>query len=204
MYSGAGVESVSDKRMKAMWIKKKSLQSPCRADPFPRELKAFLSVPSYLPDWGDAAVNRLHHLTRPCNCCAYTWVVLSATLGKENGFFMAEKARETPKTYLPKQFFCWLLGPESMVAWDPNPTTLYSTHSPNAQSSRHWEVLHKEVSQTVWPQRYFPLYAFLNKLKMNSIMIWRIICPQVLSLLSLTGTLHLVYGRENIQHVSCW
>lgn len=128
----------------------------------------------YLSNWGNIAVKRLHYLNRPSNRCV--------TVGKKNNnFSMAEKARETPK--YPTYQAILLLTPlttESIVTWDPMPYNLCPTHPPNP--FRHWEVLHKEVSQTVWLWRYIPFCAFINKLKKNDIMRWCIICPALSSL----------------------
>lgn len=85
----------------------------------PSWAKSISFCTKYLPDWGEIVVKRLHHLTWSSNCCVYILVVLSATVGENNSFSMAEKARETSKILPAKQF---LLTPFTQVLFLGTPT----------------------------------------------------------------------------------
>lgn len=162
------------------YLSKKLSSAACRADPCPRERRAFLSVPSICLT--EVTLLSRDWVTSPGQATAvFITEWFSLPEWKKRIVSPLQKRQERPQDILPgKQLFCWLLWPESHL--NLCPTTLYLTHSPNSQSSRSWEV-----PQTIWLWGYFPLRAFLNKLKKKSVMRWCIICPAAsLSSLSLT------------------
>lgn len=144
-----------------------------------------------LPDWGDTAVKRLHHLTWSSNCCVYTLVVLSATMWENNSLSMAEKARETSKILPAKQFLqtpftqVLLLGTST-----PQPYILLILQIPCLLGTERFYTR----GFPNWLRRYFPMSS---RLKMNSIMKWHIICPEVpFSSFFLWSTPSILYMEE--------